>query len=179
MTLQNELYIIGTSYLSITGRFLNKYEKDQAQLRAFLGWHLVRSLIPLSSFALTKKLMVETSEPQLAVSFLEACIGRVSDIAAFALAHFFFNKFLSASSLKTAEALVNEIRETSLMAFRNLSWMEEGTRREAVHKLSSLHKIVAFPKELSSPEAIDAHYAYLPKFRSVHSYSVVSVHPLS
>lgn len=75
-------------------------------------------------------------------------------------------KFLSAGSLKTADSTVNAIRESSWLAFRNLSCMEEPTRRMALHKLSSLHDIVVFPKELSSAEAIDAHYFFLPKFRN-------------
>ncbi|KAL1418640.1 hypothetical protein MTO96_025821 [Rhipicephalus appendiculatus] len=101
----------------------------------------------------------------MAVTYLESCIGRVSEMAPFALAHFYFAKFLPAGALKTADRMVNAIRDSSLLAFRNLSWMEDATRREAVNKLSSLHEIVAFPKELSSAEAIDAHYSYLPKFR--------------
>ncbi|KAK8757392.1 hypothetical protein V5799_004977 [Amblyomma americanum] len=166
MSATNELYIIGTAYLAVAGRFLGKYGRDPDRLRLFLGWHVVRALLPLASYSLAKALMGETSESQMAVTYLESCIGRVSEMAPFALAHFFFAKFLPAGALKTADHMVNAIRESSLRAFRNLSWMEDATRREAVNKLSSLHEIVAFPKELSSAEAIDAHYSYLPKFRS-------------
>lgn len=166
MSATSELYIIGTAYLAVVGRFLGKYARDPGRLRLFLGWHVVRTLLPLASYSLTKALMGETSESQMAVTYLESCIGRVSEMAPFALAHYYFAKFLPAGALKTADHMVNAIRQSSLMAFRNLSWMEDATRREAVNKLSSLHEIVAFPKELSSAEAIDAHYSYLPKFRS-------------
>ncbi|KAH6923177.1 hypothetical protein HPB50_024600 [Hyalomma asiaticum] len=162
----SELYIIGTAYLGVAGRFLGKYAREPDRLRLFVGWHVARTLMPLASYELTKALQAETSEVQMAVTYLESCIGRVSEMAPFALAHFFFAKFLPAGALKTADRMVNAIRDSSLLAFRNLSWMEDATRREAVNKLSSLHEIVAFPKELSSAEAIDAHYSYLPKFRS-------------
>ncbi|CAN7945435.1 unnamed protein product, partial [Ixodes hexagonus] len=165
MTAQNELYIIGTAYLAVTSRFLDKYASETRRMRFFLGWHVVRTLLPLASYGMAKTLMAESTESQMAVTYLESCIGRVSDIAPYALAHFFFGKFLTESVLRSAESLVNGIREASLMSFRNLSWMEEGTRREALHKLASLHKIVAFPKGLSSKEAIDNHYSYLPEFR--------------
>ncbi|XP_049276033.1 neprilysin-2 [Rhipicephalus sanguineus] len=161
----SELYIIGTAYLGVAGRFLGKYAREPDRLRLFVSWHVARSLMPLASYELTKALQAETSESQMAVTYLELCIGRVSEMAPFALAHFFFAKFLPAGALKTADRMVNAIRDSSLLAFRNLSWMEDATRREAVNKLSSLHEIVAFPKELSSAEAIDAHYSYLPKFR--------------
>ncbi|KAL3184626.1 hypothetical protein MRX96_031696 [Rhipicephalus microplus] len=161
----SELYIIGTAYLGVAGRFLGKYAREPDRLRLFIGWHVARSLMPLASYELTKTLQAETSEAQMAVTYLESCIGRVSEMAPFALAHFFFAKFLPAGALKTADRMVNSIRDSSLLAFRNLSWMEDSTRRQAVNKLSSLHEIVAFPKELSSAEAIDAHYSYLPKFR--------------
>ncbi|XP_042142972.1 neprilysin-1-like [Ixodes scapularis] len=172
MTAQNELYIIGTACLAVTSRFLNKYARETHRLRSFLGWHVVRTLLPLASYRLTKKLMGESSEPQMAITYLESCIGRVSDIAPYALAHFFFGKFLTETALRTAESLVNGIREASLLSFRNLSWMEEGTRREALHKLASLHKVVAFPKGLSSKEAIDNHYSYLPEFRKQHDFCI-------
>ncbi|KAL3184630.1 hypothetical protein MRX96_031700 [Rhipicephalus microplus] len=161
----SELYIIGTAYLGVAGRFLGKYAREPDRLRLFIGWHVARSLMPLASYELTKALQAETSEAQMAVTYLESCIGRVSEMAPFALAHFFFAKFLPAGALKTADRMVNSIRDSSLLAFRNLSWMEDSTRRQAVNKLPSLHEIVAFPKELSSAEAIDAHYSYLPKFR--------------
>ncbi|XP_064485268.1 neprilysin-1-like [Ornithodoros turicata] len=161
----SELYLIGTSYMSVTARFLSKYEKFPHLVRLLFGWHVVRSLIPITSYSMAKILITETLDTQMAVYFLETCVGRVSDIAPFALAHYYFNKFLPSITLRTVDALVNNIRETSLNGFRNLSWMEEQTRREATNKLASLHKIVAFPKDLSSRLDIDAYYSYLPEFK--------------
>ncbi|KAH9363761.1 hypothetical protein HPB48_020107 [Haemaphysalis longicornis] len=152
MSAVSELYLIGSSYLAVTGHFLSKYSRNADRLRSFVSWHVVRSLLPLASYDLYKVLMAEANEAQMA-------------IAPFALSHFFFAKFLPEGSLRTAYSMVSKIRESSVSAFRNLSWMEESTRRVAVDKLSSLHEVVAFPKELSSPEAIDAHYSHLPRFR--------------
>ncbi|KAL1487021.1 hypothetical protein MTO96_046704, partial [Rhipicephalus appendiculatus] len=45
----SELYIIGTAYLGVAGRFLGKYAREPDRLRLFIGWHVARSLMPLAS----------------------------------------------------------------------------------------------------------------------------------
>lgn len=70
----------------------------------------------------------------------------------------YVRKYFSEEARQTAIELVNDIRNAFIDILREVSWMDENTRAEAIKKAKSLTAHIGYPDELAENDKLEEFY---------------------
>lgn len=70
----------------------------------------------------------------------------------------YVRKYFDEESKKAAVDLVNNIQEEYVNILRKVSWMDDGTRAEAIEKAKSMTSHIAYPDELIDNNKLEEYY---------------------
>lgn len=70
----------------------------------------------------------------------------------------YVRKYFSEESRQTAIEMVNDIRSAFIDILKEVSWMDEKTRTEAIRKAISLTAHIGYPDELAENDKLEEYY---------------------
>lgn len=70
----------------------------------------------------------------------------------------YVRKYFNEESKKAAVDLVNNVREEYINILREVSWMDDGTRDEAIKKAKAIISHIAYPDELTDNNKLEEYY---------------------
>ncbi len=129
----------------------------QAQIRSYLRFHVVKAAIP----TLSKPFVDEGFAWRKAISGAKnlpprwkRCVRATDSAMPEALAQPFVKKTLGAEGKEAVKQLILAIEEGMKGNLDTLAWMDEPTRKEALHKLSKIANKIAYPDKFRSYEGL-------------------------
>ncbi|HWV39316.1 MAG TPA: M13 family metallopeptidase [Vulgatibacter sp.] len=134
-------------------------ERDPAQLRTYLRWHLVRAAAPAlpeafvqEDFAFRSKQL--TGEERILPRW-KRCVAAVDAAMGEALARPFVAIAFGEEGKARAQELVKQIEAAFERNLQTLGWMDEPTRSEALQKLHAVYNKIGYPERWRSYDGLE------------------------
>lgn len=136
------------------------HSTSKRTLANFLMYHTAGSLIDYGNkelrnikFEFTKATVgVDTENPRN-----EECTVMASNME-LAIGALYVRKYFNKETKDITTELVDDIGEEFLEILKNLDWMGESTKNEAIEKLNSMKKLIGYPDELLDDAKLEEYY---------------------
>ncbi|XP_065286520.1 endothelin-converting enzyme 2-like isoform X3 [Dermacentor albipictus] len=165
----SEMFVMNWQLLVLVGQLMGQASLDVVPLLAYITWHVVRALAPMTSHQLVRA-QFGGSRMASTIYMLGRCYADADAALPYAFAHVFARRWLPRDAVSDVAAMEEGIRREANATMNSLSWMDETTKAVAFEKLSTLRAIVGRPKNLASDQALQLMYPYLNAMGSAGSY---------
>ncbi|XP_046689150.1 neprilysin-2-like, partial [Homalodisca vitripennis] len=149
---KNELIIVSeVEFLKKLEVFLQKYSDEV--IANYMMWLAASDMADmLTNQMRNRKREYATVEPRW-----KECIGVASSLS-LALSSLYVERYFDETSKKAALNMTNMIREEIIRDIQELDWMDEETKKRALHKASQIVQHIGYPDELMDMKKIEEYY---------------------
>ncbi|XP_049520861.1 endothelin-converting enzyme 1 [Dermacentor silvarum] len=165
----SEMFVMNWQLLMLLGQLMGQASRDVVPLLAYITWHVIRALAPMTSHQLVRA-QLGGSRMAATIYMLGRCYADADAVLPYAFAHVFARRWLPRDAVSDVAAMEESIRREANATMNSLSWMDGTTKAVALEKLSTLGAIVGRPQNLASDQALQLLYPYLTAMGSAGSY---------
>ncbi|KAG8304596.1 NEDD8 protease nep2 [Homalodisca vitripennis] len=152
---KNELIIVSeVEFLKKLEVFLQKYSDEV--IANYMMWLAASDMADMLTNQMRNRkreyATVGAQEPRW-----KECIGVASSLS-LALSSLYVERYFDETSKKAALNMTNMIREEIIRDIQELDWMDEETKKRALHKASQIVQHIGYPDELMDMKKIEEYY---------------------
>ncbi|KAK7794358.1 hypothetical protein R5R35_007241 [Gryllus longicercus] len=139
----------------------NSTKEGKIILNNYLIWQTVRSLTACLSKAFRdayrglRKALIGSDGGEEPWRY---CVTDTNNVIGFAIGAMFVREVFQGQSKPMAENMINEVRNAFKKNLKNLSWMDDETRRAADEKADAITDMIGFPDYILNPQQLDEKY---------------------
>jgi len=152
-----EINVSQPKFFEAVGKMLT--EIPLSDWKVYLRWHLINSMAPYLSnrfvetrFDFYGKILSGAKELQ---PRWKRVISEIDGGVGFALGKLYVAKNFSPSAKASALKMVHNLEAALAERIKNLDWMSEATKKQALHKLSAIINKIGYPDKWRSYEGLD------------------------
>jgi membrane metallo-endopeptidase-like protein 1 len=162
---ENEpIIVFAPVYLQNLNTLIEEYQqtnKTKIILSNYMVWHTVYyySNFLNEKYRLAKSPLSQATRGSSGIiEKWKECIEDVDMTIGFALGAMFVEEAFKGSSKENAGKMILNIRNSFEANIRNVSWMDEDTRKMALEKVSAVIDMIGYPDFINNVTLLDRHY---------------------
>lgn len=164
ITEDENIVIYSPEYFEELSQLIQQYtesDKGKVTLANYMAWSVIQSLIATlpknfrDASKVLRKALIGSEGIEVSWRY---CVTDTNQVMGFALGSLFVRRVFQGKSKARAEEMIYSIRNAFKDNLKNLSWMDDGTRKLAREKADYINQMIGFPDFILSPEKLNGKY---------------------
>ncbi|KAM7311220.1 putative neprilysin [Ixodes scapularis] len=98
------------------------------------------------------------------------CVSRVSELLTFAVGRLYIDFKFSVAAKSSIDHLVDAVNDTMVHILKEIKWMDDATRHEALRKLRKMSRKIAYPERIRNDTYLNEFYSKVPVIQENSSF---------